>query len=376
MFLSDADESRLRDFLLALVNQEAARVLIEPYERACGFWFGGGNVLQEADGTILITGRYRNHGDSRTGVAAGARGLELAIFASGDGGLTFTKERSWSKADLSYEGNRVVSIEGSALHPCPEGGYELFVSSEKDHPYPEEVAEFQKPGTGVWSIDIVRSAGFQPAEDIGSLDAAGIGPALADAPAPGYLHVKDPMVFDAANGDTVMVFCDHPFLWCSVNSGYAVRPKGESEFSVRSWETVPRGPAWDVAGTRITNRMPVPRVGAFANLPALSVYFYDGLECYRKLEEGPQGVQRPRGYSCEELGGALYGFDDEFPRMTRLSRLLPLFVSPNGTGCSRYVDTLVDEAGVLAIWQQSQADESQPLVGHFLALDEVVRILA
>jgi hypothetical protein len=62
--------------------------------------------------------------------------------------------------------------------------------------------------------------------------------------------------------------------------------------------------------------------------------------------------------------------------MERLSRLEPLFVSPWGTGCSRYVHTLVTEAGILATWQQSQVDGSQPLVGHWLAMDEVERILA
>ena len=73
----------------------------------------------------------------------------------------------------------------------------------------------------------------------------------------------------------------------------------------------------------------------------MAVYFYDGLECYRPHEQNPGGVARPRGYSCEELGGACYGLADDFPRMTRLSRTFPLFVSPHGTGCSRYVDALV-----------------------------------
>ena len=60
----------------------------------------------------------------------------------------------------------------------------------------------------------------------------------------------------------------------------------------------------------------------------------------------------------------------------RLSLVKPLFVSPHGTGSSRYVSTLVTEAGILATWQQSQPDRSQPLVGRFLGMDEVRQLLA
>ena len=49
-----------------------------------GFWFGGGNMVQDHDGTLWLVGRYRNHGDSRTGLGAGERGLELALFRSDD----------------------------------------------------------------------------------------------------------------------------------------------------------------------------------------------------------------------------------------------------------------------------------------------------
>jgi hypothetical protein len=145
---------------------------------------------------------------------------------------------------------------------------------------------------------------------------------------------------------------------------------------VQQWEIGSRGPTWDVAATRITNRLPVPQVGLFAQLPACAIYFYDGAECLRSHEENQQARQRPRGYSCEELGGALFGWDSDFPQLSRLSRLEPFFVSPWGTGCSRYVDTLVTRRGILAVWQQSQADQSQPLVGHFLPMAEVERILA
>jgi hypothetical protein len=42
-----------------------------------------------------------------------------------------------------------------------------------------------------------------------------------------------------------------------------------------------------------------------------------------------------------------YGFDRDFPQMQRLSRLAPLFVSPEGTGANRYVSVLKEEDGSL-----------------------------
>ncbi len=61
--------------------------------------------------------------------------------------------------------------------------------------------------------------------------------------------------------------------------------------------------------------------------------------------------------------------------MTRLSRLLPLFVSPHGTGCSRYIETLATSDGIHAIWQQSQPDGSQPLVANFLPRARIEELL-
>jgi len=368
--LDDTHETKLRALLEALIDQRAARVLVPPHQAAPGFWFGGGNLIKGRDGTLWLAGRYRDAGDSTRGLEAGVRGRELAVFQSKDGGTTFEKVHGWPKASLRCAGNEVLSIEGAALHLSATGEYELFVSTEKQSEYPPKVREYQKPGTGVWSID--RMAG----DSIQNLDPHAIAPVFTAKPAPEYLHVKDPVVFDAAEGDTVLVFCTHPFAWTSSNSAYAVRPKASDAFELRSWEMVSRGPAWDVAGTRITNRMPVPRAGVFAGLPPVSIYFYDGLECVRQLDQNPRGVKRPRGYSCEELGGALWGLDEAFPSMTRLSTLAPLFVSPYGTGCSRYVDTLVDETGIFATWQQGQDDGSQPLVGHKLTMDEVARILS
>jgi hypothetical protein len=127
--------------------------------------------------------------------------------------------------------------------------------------------------------------------------------------------------------------------------------------------------------SRITGVLRVPQVGAFRKLPGISLYFYDGGESMRRYEEHSQAVKRPRGYSCEEIGGLAWGFDEDFPRLQRLSPYLPLFISPYGTGSSRYAKLLRTREGVFAFWQQSQDNLSQPLVTHFLDNEEILRIL-
>ena len=92
----------------ALVDQDAAQVLVPPQGASGGFWFGGGDVIRDAAGMYWLCGRYRNHGDSRTGVGAGERGLELAIFKAGSPLGPWEKELSFSKADLVHGGEEVV----------------------------------------------------------------------------------------------------------------------------------------------------------------------------------------------------------------------------------------------------------------------------
>ena len=84
MMLNDLQRTVLTRFCQALIDQESARVIVPPMQPRSGFWFGGGNMVEDADGTFYLCGRYRNYGDSRTGLAAGERGLELAIFRSTD----------------------------------------------------------------------------------------------------------------------------------------------------------------------------------------------------------------------------------------------------------------------------------------------------
>ena len=361
---------KLRTLASALVDQEKARILVEPQGRSSGYWFGGGNVIQDEDGSILICGRYRNFGDSRTGVGAGERGLELAVFRGDSPQGEFEKILSFSKADLACNGVGVVSIEGVALHRTGDG-IVLFISTEKDTTYPERISDFQKAGTGVWSIDRIHAT---KVDDLSPDNIEEIIPHQAEAIE--RLHCKDPWVSDLPNGDLMLGYCTHPFSWSSSGTGIKIRRAGSSEYEDLTKDMLRRGPVWDIAAARVTERLPIPNTGAFSGLPDASLYFYDSCECLRQLDENPGAVSRPRGWSCEEIGGVAVGVDDELPWIESITVEEPLFVSPHGTGCSRYVATCITEDGIFANWQQSQPDFCQPLVGHFLPMTEVEKILA
>ena len=323
-------------------------------------------MVELPDGSLCVVGRYRNAGDSRTGVAAGERGLELAIFQSTDKGQSWNKAVSWTKAELNVGDWEVLSIEGAALNVTADG-IELFVSTEKDHlGYPSGFEQYLKPGTGVWTIERISADSLQ------GLKLASLETVIQSAD-PEYLHIKDPFVHTTPTGDLVLYFCTHPFNWSSSNTGYMIRKAGESTYSDPVYDFFPRGTTWDVAMTRGTAVVDVPAVGEFASEP-VSLFFYDGGECVRDLEEHNSAVKRPRGYSCEELGGLAYVTTEPITKVSRLSRYQPMFVSPQGTGCSRYVDVLTTADGMYATWQQSQADQSQPLVMNFVSRAEVETI--
>jgi hypothetical protein len=351
-----------------LIDPLQARVLIEPYGKGQGFWFGGGNLAQEPGGEIYLVGRYRNPGDSITGLAKGERGLELAIFRSKNGGRDFEKILAFSKKDLSYDDYDVLSIEGAALNFYEEG-VELFISSEKANLFsPPPFEDYQKPGTGVWTIDRIT------ASDVPGLKERPVRP-LFSSRDPQYLHVKDPVVYSPSSGGTILFFCTHPFSWSSSNSAYALRVAGDEGFSAPVFDFFARGTTWDVAVTRISDLLPLPEWKEVWGGENLSLVFYDGAECLRDHEQSTWGVPRPRGYSCEELGGLAILKSEDPARIERVSKYMPLFVSPWGTGCCRYVHTLRTNEGILATWQQSQKDGSQPLVGNFLSRQEICETL-
>ena len=363
-------KERLQRLACALIDQETANIFVEPQVGSEGFWFGGGNVIYDSDGTFWLCGRYRNHGDSRTGVGAGERGLELAIFSSDSVMGPWEKRKSFTKKELQNGNDEVVSIEGASLLMAPTG-VELFLSTEKDRSYPSKFTDYQKRGTGIWDIDIVES------DSIMGLDPSTVYTAIRSDEL-GSLHVKDPVAFQipGENDQTGVLFCSHPYTWASSNTGLAVRGSGQDQYKIESFNVLSRGNSWDIACTRITDRLPVPPLGAFSEMCPISIYFYDGAECLRSLDESVVGVSRPRGFSCEEIGGMAAGFDQSFPEIYRISSHEPMFVSPHGTGCSRYVSTLITPEGILATWQQSQENLSQPLVGNFLSNQKIAEILS
>ncbi len=363
----DSDrEQQLVSLARTLVDQQAARVIVAARKPATGFWFGGGNMISE-DGVLYLVGRYRNEGDSRTGLGLGDRGLELAIFRSIDLGQSFHQAFSFSKADLAPNGHTVVSIEGSALLRTSTG-IELYVSSEKSSiAYPGSFQTYQKPDTGVWSIDRLQASSFETLpsckcrEVLHSID-------------PEYLHVKDPWIHRRPSGRVDLGFCSHPFNWTSSNMAVCTLDD-RGNLGDPNYRVFPRGTTWDVAMSRGTCVLDVPRVGRFRD-QQVSLLFYDGGECVRKLDEHASAVKRPRGYSCEELGGLAYMMNYQWDSVQRLSRYAPLLVSPWGTGCSRYVSVLSTDDGMYATWQQSQADYSQPLVMHFVKRQTIEAVLS
>ena len=360
-------EARLTELAMALVDQRRARVIVPAKKPASGFWFGGGNLCQDRDGSLWLVGRYRNAGDSRIGVADGVRGFELAVFKSTDRGASFQKKFALSKADLNRAGQHVLSIEGSALEMTGTEAT-LYVSCERSgFKYPPGLEAFHKPGTGVWTIDFLTADSM---EQLAASDATSV-IACRDSR---YLHAKDPFLYRPAGGDQMLLYCTHPFCWSSSNTAYVVHRHGETDFSPPTLDFFSRGTTWDVAISRGTCLLDVPKLGSFHDTD-VSLMFYDGGEAMRPLDEHETAVVRPRGYSCEELGGVAYLLDGDFSRIYRLSRDLPLLTSPHGTGCSRYVDVLATVDVYYATWQQSQPDRSQPLVMNVISRGDVEQIL-
>ncbi|MGZ0171074.1 MAG: exo-alpha-sialidase [Planctomycetales bacterium] len=372
--LPTALEERLSHLANALIDQKLARTIVPAQQPSTGFWFGGGNTIEDQNGDLHVVGRYRNHGDSRTGVAAGQRGLELAGFTSKDGGTSWEKSLSFSKSDLNIGDRTVLSIEGSALRRTANG-CELYVSTEKDGVgYPEGYHGYLKPGTGVWTVERLAAATLEGLKQSALAT-------VAECSDLRWLHIKDPFLYERAGDNLNLLFCSHPFSWSSSNTGFRTASADSASdvsrtqpFGAANYDFFPRGTTWDVAMTRGTCVIDVPKVGAFADVDA-SLFFYDGGESLRDLDEHSTAVKRPRGYSCEELGGVAYIQNGSFDHVERLSKYLPQFISPYGTGCSRYVDVLSTKAGLVATWQQSQEDCSQPLVMNVLSHQEVAEIL-
>ncbi|MCH2128275.1 MAG: hypothetical protein MK179_03980 [Pirellulaceae bacterium] len=367
--LSPADEKALADLASAIVDQQRARVAVKPQQTSSGFWFGGGNLVADTRGSLWLVGRYRDAGDSRSGLQQGKRGWQLSVLHASDVEAPFEEVGNLQKSSLGVNDRQVLSIEGSALRQLPDSSWELYVSSEKTNiGYPEPFTDYLKPDTGVWTIDRLR------AQSIDGLLSAAV-ETVVESRELAHMHVKDPFLYELSSDQTLLLFCTHPYCWTSSNSAYVPMRDGDVIFRSAVYDFFARGFTWDVAMTRATCAWDVPAVGRFQDRQ-VTLLFYDGGESLRNMDEHETAVRRARGYSCEELGGVAYVLDRQFANVRRLSRYCPSFVSPWGTGCSRYVDVLTTKEGVIATWQQSQDDLSQPLVRHFLKMDDVHRCLA
>ncbi|MDA7874745.1 hypothetical protein N9B17_06200 [Rhodopirellula sp.] len=349
-----------------MIDQDQAKVIVSPQRSGTGHWYGGGNMVQDQQGTLWLTGRFRNQGDSRTGLGAGERGLELAIYRSDDNAQTFQQVLSLCKADLDVGSREVLSIEGTALRLI-DGRVELFVSTEKQGVgYPAELSSHLKPGTGVWTIDRLT------ANSIAQLSDAVV-ETILETDDPRFLHMKDPFL-GTHGGTDCLLFCTHPFCWTSSNTGYIVLDDKTLDVQNANLTFFPRGFTWDVAMTRGTALVALPAVGVLEDQD-VQLFFYDGGECVRDLDQHATAVKRPRGYSCEELGGVAYCQNGDLNTVQRLSVNHPLFISPHGTGCSRYVDVLATPENYIVTWQQSQDDGSQPLVMNVVPRAEIEALL-
>ncbi|MGB1814083.1 MAG: hypothetical protein ACPHJ3_01925, partial [Rubripirellula sp.] len=212
--------TRLKAVASRLIDQEQARVIVHPQRRGTGHWFGGGNMVQDAKGTLWLTGRFRNQGDSRTGLGAGERGLELAIYRSDDQADTFQQSLTLSKSDLNVGAREVLSIEGAALRLLDDHRVELFSEAAV-----ETVLETDDPR---------------------------------------FLHIKDPFL-GSHKGTDCLLFCTHPFCWTSSNTGYVLLDDRALGVENANLEFFPRGFTWDVAMTRGTALVNLPSVGVLAD---------------------------------------------------------------------------------------------------------------
>ena len=249
------------------------------------FGLAPGNIIEPEPGRYLLCGRYRNHGDSRTGTGAGARRLEFAIFEGTTPTGPFTKIRSFTKQDLSRPEAPVVSIEGGKLF-VGSSGVEMIISTEKGIACPEALGSFQKPGTGVWSIDRIGAASIEALDSATMTEVQSSGEGAT-------LHVKDPVVFDSPASGTALMF---------------VRTRSAGRVPTPAWPSAVRGassccrhtPCWNAEqrGTLPVRASPIAwlchRWALLAGLPPLSLYFYDGAECLRSLDENAKAVSRPR----------------------------------------------------------------------------------
>jgi len=369
MTLPEAICKRLVALAKELALPRASKLLIAPMKDEAGYGFGAGNCIRyPRDGSLLLIGRYQNGEKRKAGKHPDAGGEALSIFRSTNQGRSFERVAHWPVEDFSKK-HAVLSIGGSALR-LTQRGIQVLVSTELDVPVPKAIKSPGKLPRGIWRIQAFEAAEF------GKLDPSRkLNPMVLETD-PAHLHIKDPSVSSGFNeGQDILFYSTQPFSKSSSNSGYAWLLSHGVEHQSNGF--FQRGPVWDVAETSISCRLPVPRVGPFANLPPISLYFYNGAE---RVHHDPASTSHPYppwGYAGEQQGGIAYGFDRDFPSITRLTKLAPLFSTSKGTGACRHIRVLAEQDGSLfATWQQSSNHGAQALHAHRLTASKVAKILA
>ena len=110
-----------------LVNQESAEILVRPRVDDSGSWFDGGNIAVAPDGQACLMGRYRNSGDSRTGLELGERGAELVVFGLKSGHDPQVLHCEWARRPR-WKQNR---LDSSGWHDTQEDESERSVRSSE-----------------------------------------------------------------------------------------------------------------------------------------------------------------------------------------------------------------------------------------------------
>ena len=97
----------IKRLINALIDQGKAEIIIPAECPKPGYWFGGGKLVLDPNGTIWLSGRNRNAGDSRTGLEAGVRGAEISIFRL-RGFLAFTVNKRYSTRSSFWIGCNAI----------------------------------------------------------------------------------------------------------------------------------------------------------------------------------------------------------------------------------------------------------------------------
>ncbi len=131
--LTEAQKQKLITLARELIHQEAARILIEPMARSTGFWFGGGNVIRDRDGSILLCGRYEPDPNVLI-LCEKAFAQGLPIFTSGLDCYTISHRIATFSKELSADDMEMAESVSQSVGACVEPAQiERMLSVKREH---------------------------------------------------------------------------------------------------------------------------------------------------------------------------------------------------------------------------------------------------